>query len=556
MFRASQRAWISWLSIGLLGLLCATLAVLQYRWIGEIAIAERTRLREDLQARLMAFSRAFNDEIATALHALPSSRNRSFQLIRRAGLAFREGEEIRFLSLDKQNGRFAPAEWPSDWIALRDRLERPFDRGGGRPAPLADEAVLEVPQFSPDRQEWLIAQVDTDFVKRTLLPEILRRYFGDSGMTDYDIQVVTASMPPSVVDGTGPARTNADASAPLLDVRPVGGIPRGRGFGFREGGPREGRGFDRGPGGPPPPNGGPGRWRVLARHKMGSLEALVTRTQRRNLAVSGAVLLLILGTAAMLVRFSREAQRLAELQMNFVAGVSHELRTPLTVIRTAAWNLRNPKFRARPDQVERYGQLIESESGKLEALVEQVLLFSSAKAGHAIRERVPVRVATLIGEELASFRNATEDRNVIVEESMGADIPVILADATALRHALRNLLDNALKYGAKENNWIGVYAGKFAGASGPEAEIRVVDRGPGIPAEEQKRIFDPFFRGRSAVRDQAHGTGLGLNLVKAIVEAHGGSVQVKSTPGIGTEFTVRIPATPREVENEFTHSAG
>ena len=72
-------------------------------------------------------------------------------------------------------------------------------------------------------------------------------------------------------------------------------------------------------------------------------------------------------------------------------------------------------------------------------------------------------------------------------------------------------------------------------------EIRVADRGPGIPVDEQKQIFDPFFRGQRAVQDQVHGTGLGLNLVKKIVEAHGGTIRVKSAPMKGAEFIVRIP---------------
>jgi signal transduction histidine kinase len=75
-------------------------------------------------------------------------------------------------------------------------------------------------------------------------------------------------------------------------------------------------------------------------------------------------------------------------------------------------------------------------------------------------------------------------------------------------------------------------------------EIRVADRGPGIPEEEQRRIFDPFFRGSRAIQNQVHGTGLGLSLVKKIVEAHGGSIHVKSAPMRGTEFILRIPAAP------------
>jgi signal transduction histidine kinase len=94
----------------------------------------------------------------------------------------------------------------------------------------------------------------------------------------------------------------------------------------------------------------------------------------------------------------------------------------------------------------------------------------------------------------------------------------------------------------------------------PAVEIRVADRGPGIPAEEQRHIFEPFFRGRRAVHDQVHGTGLGLSLAKKIVEAHGGSIRVRSEQGKGTEFIVRIPSMPaelqRERQNEPAHSIG
>jgi signal transduction histidine kinase len=86
-------------------------------------------------------------------------------------------------------------------------------------------------------------------------------------------------------------------------------------------------------------------------------------------------------------------------------------------------------------------------------------------------------------------------------------------------------------------------------------EIRIVDRGPGIPADEQRRIFDPFFRGKRALQDQIHGTGLGLSLVKRIVEAHGGTIGVRSDPAKGTEFVVRLPIAPPEYQDEFPRTA-
>jgi len=139
----------------------------------------------------------------------------------------------------------------------------------------------------------------------------------------------------------------------------------------------------------------------------------------------------------------------------------------------------------------------------------------------------------------------------------------VLADRLAMKHALQNLIENAIKYGAQPATpscpqtckWIGVFASAITTAHGPAVEIRVADRGPGIPPEEQPHIFEPFFRGRRAVAEQVHGTGLGLNLVRRIVEVHGGSIEVSSHPG-GTQFIVLIPTAPLELSHEFADSIG
>jgi len=233
--------------------------------------------------------------------------------------------------------------------------------------------------------------------------------------------------------------------------------------------------------------------------------------------------------------------------------VSHELRTPVTVIRTAAFNLQG-RMASRPEQVQKYGALIQAESEKLTALVEQVLRFASGMAGHVIRSREPVALDAAILDGLRFIRTDGNGAGLEVHRQTDPDLPLVLADELALRHAVQNLVDNALKYGIEGSNWIGVFASPVEGEDGQLVEIRIADHGPGIPAEEQEHIFDPFFRGRRAVQDQVHGSGLGLYLVKRIVEAHGGTIQVKSGPVTGTEFIVRIPVAPPEMQDEFAHS--
>jgi signal transduction histidine kinase len=140
---------------------------------------------------------------------------------------------------------------------------------------------------------------------------------------------------------------------------------------------------------------------------------------------------------------------------------------------------------------------------------------------------------------------------------------MVLADEIALSHALENLIDNAAKHGANPRLWMAVCAREVEERGNTFVEIGVIDRGPGIPAEEQSAIFEPFYRGRRAMEDQVRGTGLGLDLVKKIVEAHGGSLRVISVPWVHTEFILRLPAVaasgeaspPMEAENEFAHPA-
>src|SRR5262249_389969 len=151
----------------------------------------------------------------------------------------------------------------------------------------------------------------------------------------------------------------------------------------------------------------------------------VAQTRRRNLFVSGGLLVLILATAGLLVHYARRTQQLAELQMNFVAGVSHELRTPLTVIQTAAFNLPG-RLAQQPAQAQQYGRLIQDESLKLTSLVEQVLRFGSAKNGLVAGKREPVRIESLIEQSLEATLPALN--YLTVDKQIESGLPPVLVD--------------------------------------------------------------------------------------------------------------------------------
>jgi signal transduction histidine kinase len=225
--------------------------------------------------------------------------------------------------------------------------------------------------------------------------------------------------------------------------------------------------------------------------------------------------------------------------MEFVATVSHELRTPLAVIRSAAQNLAAGVVHDTT-QAQRYGDLIESEGRRLTDMVEQVLEFAGLKD---VKRRViprPMDAVPVLHDVIASTSSLPEARGVEIDLKIGADVPVVMADEAAFRRALNNLIGNALKY-AGDGRWIGVSAARGAGPDDGFVLVSVADRGNGIASDDLAHIFEPFYRGRHAVEQQIRGNGLGLSLVKQLLQAIGGRVSVTSAPGQGSQFTLHLP---------------
>ena len=604
LWKIGYRPLLSWISLSVLVVLVCVLGFLQYRWIGEISQMDRKKLQDTLQSSLDEVRRDFNSELGVAGAALMATnaevdrlgREQAYErrytnwkntsvtpkLFSRIAIVWDQNGELALRMLNLDTGNFEPADWPAEWSPTRDQITARLRRGPGGPPFDAMRAaelttVFEQPRFggspflnrdherpprdrvrpSRDRkgavprtpeQDWLILEADPSYIASTVLPDLLSRHLGNNYQTAYQIDVVQRANPAVTIYKSGSPQKSQEAAASvtLFEVMPQ--MPGRGGFGRGPMPPQMRQGFAQA-------DSGRGRWLLSIRLNAGSLETIVARARRGNLAISGAILLLIMATGGALVRFSRQAQHLAQIEMDFVTSVSHELRTPLTVIRTAAFNLRG-RLANNPTQVERYGNLIREESEKLTAIVEQVLQFASAKGGRLVREREPVSVETLIEDSLLSTRGILEDNLCRVDRNIEPGLPPILGDSMALRHALQNLINNAVKYGTDGEKWVGLTAHATSDVGAPMIEIRVADHGPGIPREEQHRIFEAFFRGQRAVRDQIHGTGLGLNLVKKIVEAHGGSVDVESEPGAGTTFIVKLPALPMELQHEFTHSLG
>lgn len=585
--RQRRQQVISWLFAIAVVALSLSLGLLQYRWLGEVSLAERDRIRGSLQASLSRISQDFNSDLTAACiallpdHPIPDTaarhneyatrfiqtkESRHGRMLEAIYIAQPHRDRIKLLKMAPGRPEFIPAAWPSEWSRVEERLlsRMTGDVRGRRGGPSFGERLdlLEIPYIERTGEdgpaafretEWLLVQVDLNYLAAAAIPQMLQRHLG--GTSDFQAEVVARSESgPSVIYSSDGAKApligdNADATARLFDLRFDQvmrriGMMRGVDPDFRGGGgPRR-------PGGPealPPDR---GRWLLAVRHHAGSIDAVVQKARWRNLAVTGSILLLMIASVWALVRYTRRAQRLAELQMEFVAGVSHELRTPLSVMKTAGHNLQG-RISNDPARVQRYGALIQEQSEKLTAIVEQVLRFANAEAGRVIGAKEQVSIESVIDEALVADRQVIEQSGCLLEKNVAADLPPILGDANSLKHAIQNLISNAAKYG-KSGDWISVSAAPVTG--GTDIEIRVADRGPGIPADELPQIFDPFYRGKKAIDDQVHGTGLGLSLVKRIVEAHHGAISVKSEEGKGTEFVVRIPAATVEQQHEFANT--
>src|ERR1700738_755632 len=404
--KITHPTWLSWAAVGRLVALRPVLPALHYRWIGAVANAESHRLREDLQYRLNLLRRDLNDEVFAACYRyipanweiqklgrdlayLSQYRNRresGDHVVRRMAVAVPDRLDLVLLFPDATGTHLIPGNWPPEWADMRKSL---IVRLRGGPAPLNQSSTLvEFPRFGTDtrsgprsvEQEWLLLDLDADHIGRTLLSEMLNRYLGQNGKLEYDAEVVARENPAITIYRSPAASSRGtawipDASVDLLEIaRPpsaVRGLPPSSPCGS-DSSRSAGRLIAPSKTAPEP---GPNRalWILRVHHHAGSLETIVAQGRRTNDLLAAGLLLLIFATTYALVRFSRRAQNLAELQMNFIAGVSHELRTPLTVIRTAAYNLRG-ELANQPGQVARYGALIREQAENLSALVEQGLL--------------------------------------------------------------------------------------------------------------------------------------------------------------------------------------
>lgn len=274
-------------------------------------------------------------------------------------------------------------------------------------------------------------------------------------------------------------------------------------------------------------------------------EQLLAQHRQRTL-LTGALLLGVafvaaLGLAAAWRSFQKQL-RLNEMKSNFVSSVSHELRAPIASVRLLAESLERGKI-SEPQKQNEYFRFIGQECRRLSALIENVLDFSRIEQGRKQYEFEPTDLSALVEQTVKLMQPYAEERGALLKCEVRSAKCEIDVDGRAIQQALVNLIDNAIKHSPKDSSVTVKLESDALNSQPSTLNLSVSDSGPGIPASEHEKIFERFYRLGSELRRETQGVGIGLSIVKHVVEAHGGRVRVESEVGKGSSFTIELPGT-------------
>jgi signal transduction histidine kinase len=277
-------------------------------------------------------------------------------------------------------------------------------------------------------------------------------------------------------------------------------------------------------------------WRIGIRDDCATPEELAAANFRINAMWTGGVGLLLFIAIGLTLSAAARQMRLSQMKSDFVSNVSHELRTPLSSIRVFGEYMRLGRVQS-PEKIREYGEYIETEGRRLTQLINNILDFSRIESAEKKYRFCEGDVSDVVARTVAAFAVPLRERGFTIDyEPPTTPLPPVRFDRDAVGQVIVNLLDNAVKYSG-ERKEIAVHVELVR----DEVRISVADRGIGIPAREQKKIFEKFYRVGSGLVHDVKGSGLGLAIVHHVAKAHGGRVDVSSVPGEGSLFTVALP---------------
>lgn len=256
------------------------------------------------------------------------------------------------------------------------------------------------------------------------------------------------------------------------------------------------------------------------------------------------VLVFLVSGIALTIRATDREARLAQTKSNFVANVSHELKTPLSLLSLFSEILELGRVKSEEKRIEYY-RIMRHESHRLNKMIDNILDFSKIEAGRKTYAFANGDIAAVIENVLSNYRYQIISSGFDVQTNIQPDLPPVLIDRDAMAQAVSNLLDNAIKYSG-EVKQLSITTETI----GSDLSIEIADRGIGIPRAEQAKVFEKFYRVGNGLVHDVKGSGLGLSLVRHIVEAHKGTISVESEVGKGSRFTILLPLPARGADTK------
>lgn len=422
---------------------------------------------------------------------------------------FTHKKETQILIFDPAQNSFNPHfEWPvhvlepvlAPWQLLSANGISP-DRGKVRVNEVnAEHRILLVPILDKSSRVTGVTGMlaDIGFFRNEFVPSIVRAYLPKYGSAQDKITLTLRSPFNQLLFSSDPTSRDDETSVPLPQV-------------FTD-------------------------WRLGLQGQGLSPEQSAGRNFVLNFSLALMMLVLLGGAVGLMLRGAMKEMKLSQMKSDFISNVSHELRTPLSSIRVFAEFLRLGWI-DEPARIRETGGRIEAESQRLTQLIDNILDFSRIESGRKEYRFEKTSLDTVVQNALKIVEAPSQRANFKIDyENLTLNSPQCVIDRDAMTRALVNLIDNAVKYSRTSKNIV-----IKVDQNGDFATVSVIDHGIGIPLSDQQRIFEKFYRAGSSLVHDVKGTGLGLTIVKHIVDAHHGRITVDSKPGAGSTFTVFLP---------------
>jgi two-component system, OmpR family, phosphate regulon sensor histidine kinase PhoR len=282
-------------------------------------------------------------------------------------------------------------------------------------------------------------------------------------------------------------------------------------------------------------------YRIGIRLKGTSIEDVVTARTKRNLLVIALLDLVLVGTVWLVYRTLKKEMELVRLKGDFVSNVSHELRTPLSLIRMFTETLSLKRVPTEEKKQEYYTTILQ-ETERLTRLINNILNFSRMEAGKKQYNFAPMDLNDVVTRVMKTFHSHLEHEGFTTEIHLQEHGSHVLADSETVAEALINIIDNAVKYSGTQK-----YVKVSTGMKSNMIFIEVADHGIGIDPRHQTKIFETFYRISTGLTNNIKGSGIGLSLVKHIMDTHGGTIELTSAVGQGSTLRLLFPSlTKRE----------